>query len=127
MGTSNQYCNTTLLPGGLQALRAQVEAWVLQGGGQGLVNGLLAAAADTCPRHLLRTLGTTLRALLADEAFREPARQWVVHALCAPTFPGAHVLKRVTFTISVFIVHQSVVYDHKPLSSWYFGALRHKI
>jgi hypothetical protein len=76
--------------GGPQALRPQVEAWVLQGGGQALVASLLAAAADTCPRHLLRALGNALRALLADDAFRDPARQWVVHALCAPTFPGAH-------------------------------------
>ncbi len=57
--------------------------------GGALTQALLRAAADTCPRHLLRPLAGALRALLTDEAFREPARQWLVHALSAPDLPGA--------------------------------------
>lgn len=70
-----------------KALRSQLEQ-MMHVGGQTLCKALLFAAADTCPRQLLRTLATTLRALLCDSVFREPARQWIIHAVSSSTFPG---------------------------------------
>lgn len=71
----------------VQALRGQLEQW-LSGGGQALVQALLFAACDTCPRHLLRMVAAPLRALLEDATFAEAARHWVVHAASQSRLPG---------------------------------------
>ena len=71
----------------LQALRAQLEQW-LSRCGEAVVQALLFAACDTCPRHLLRNVATPLRALLDDSTFREAAQHWLVHAASQPNLPG---------------------------------------
>ncbi|CAL8466105.1 g5641 [Coccomyxa elongata] len=74
-------------PKGQQALRGQLEQW-LSGGGQALVQALLFAACDTCPRHLLRMVAAPLRALLEDATLSEAAQHWIVHAASQPNLPG---------------------------------------
>ncbi len=56
--------------------------------GEALVQALLFAACDTCPRHLLRMVAAPIRALLEDSTFREAAQQWIVHAASQPGLPG---------------------------------------
>ncbi|KAK9902253.1 hypothetical protein WJX75_009732 [Coccomyxa subellipsoidea] len=74
-------------PKAQQALRAQLEQW-LSRCGEAVVQALLFAACDTCPRHLLRNVATPLRALLDDSTFREAAQHWLVHAASQPNLPG---------------------------------------
>ncbi len=71
----------------MQILRAQLEAW-LAGSGQQLVQALIYAALDTCPRQLLRALAAPLRALLDDRAYGTAALGWLSHALTMPDMPG---------------------------------------
>lgn len=71
----------------LQILRAQLDAWVA-GSGQQLVQALIYAALDTCPRQLLRMLAAPLRALLDDRAYGTAAVGWLSHALTIPDMPG---------------------------------------
>jgi hypothetical protein len=51
--------------------------------GVGLVRALLAAAADTCPRQLLRVLAGCLHSMLTHPAYRGVARQGVCEAVPA--------------------------------------------
>ena len=73
----------------VQMLRAQLDEWMSRDG-QRLVQGLVFAALDTCPRHLLRTLAAILRALLDDKAYSSAAHAWLSHALSMPETPGVH-------------------------------------
>ena len=77
------------LPLGMQMLRAQLDGW-MRSGGQRLVQGLIFAALDTCPRHLLRTLAAILRALLDDKVYSSAAHAWLSHALSMPEATGVH-------------------------------------
>ena len=69
-------------------LRAQLDDW-MAGSGQQLVQALIFAAVDTCPRQLLRVLAAPLRALLDDRAYGQAAVGWLSHALTMPDMPGA--------------------------------------
>lgn len=60
----------------------------MAGSGQQLVQALIFAALDTCPRQLLRTLAAPLRALLDDKAYGNAALGWLSHALTMPDMPG---------------------------------------
>lgn len=66
----------------------QVESALAHGGAGGMAAALLRAAADTCPRQLLRSAAASLRALLAHPAHGAGVRHAVVQALSAPDFPG---------------------------------------
>ena len=73
----------------------------MAGSGQQLVQALIFAALDTCPRQLLRTLAAPLRALLDDKAYGNAALGWLSHALTMPDMPGVDdlpILARYKFT-----------------------------
>jgi hypothetical protein len=73
----------------VQILRAQLDEWVTSSGQQ-LVQALIFAALDSCPRQLLRTLAAPLRAILDDRSYGSPALGWLTHALNLPNTPGVH-------------------------------------
>ena len=73
----------------LQILRAQLDEWITSSGQQ-LVQALIFAALDTCPRQLLRTLAAPLRALLDDKLYGSAALGWLTHALSLPDASGLH-------------------------------------
>ena len=77
------------LPPCMQTLRAQLDEW-MRSNGQRLVQGLIFAALDTCPRHLLRAVAAILRALLDDKIYSSAAHAWLSHALSMPETPGLH-------------------------------------
>lgn len=68
----------------------------MAGSGQQLVQALIFAALDTCPRQLLRTLAAPLRALLDDKAYGNAALGWLSHALIMPDMPGMDDLPTLT-------------------------------
>ena len=69
----------------------QVEGALAHGGAGAIAAALLRAAADTCPRQLLRSAAASLRALLASPGHGASVRHAVVQALSAPDFPGAQI------------------------------------
>ena len=70
----------------------------MAGSGQQLVQALIFAAVDTCPRQLLRVLAAPLRALLDDRAHGHTAVGWLSHALTMPNMPGMSQVSVPTMT-----------------------------
>jgi 2-oxo-4-hydroxy-4-carboxy--5-ureidoimidazoline (OHCU) decarboxylase len=74
---------------GVSAAHLEAVRSVLAAQGPALVAALLAAACDTCPRHLLRTAADCLRRLLAHPELGGAAGGWLAAAATSGQLPGA--------------------------------------